>query len=195
MGSLPTRAVTRHDVVKAQGAHLLESSRYDRLHDGTCQMAAPNEGVELLYPGQALSIPEHIDDSRMAATGHYHKALPLDLDDDALIIPDHEVGLPAMTTAAVLDREAGFEVGLPFDLARDQHAAVDQQRRASLLNHLDVLIFQVGNAGWWSRDLKPIREDDLAFEPGIGVQHQRHGSAADSRNHARQAAVMVGVAV
>src|SRR5437660_9024670 len=111
MGSLPTRAVTRHDVVKAQGAHLLESSRYDRLHDGTRQVAAPNEGVELLYPGQALSIPEHIDDSRMAATGHHHKALPLDLDDDALIIPDHEVGLPGMSSAAGLDAGASLAVG------------------------------------------------------------------------------------
>src|SRR5690349_22168890 len=98
MGSLPTRAVTGHDVVKAQGADLLESSRYDRLHDGARQVAAADEGVELLHPGQALSVPEDVDDPRMAATRHDHKPLALDLDDDALIVPDHVVGLPAMTT-------------------------------------------------------------------------------------------------
>src|SRR5207245_11414847 len=87
-----------------------ESSRYDRLHDGARQMAPTDEGVELLHPRQALGIPEHVDDPRMAATGHDHKPLALDLDDDALIIPDHEVGLPVVAVAAILDRETGFEI-------------------------------------------------------------------------------------
>src|ERR1043166_8682329 len=95
--------------------------------------------MKLVHSGQPARVPQHIDHTGVAAARHHHQSFTCDLDDHALVVPDHVVGLPVMSSPSVLDREPGLEVGRALDLADDEYTAVDQQSRAALLDHLKPL--------------------------------------------------------
>src|SRR5215475_10728691 len=105
----------------------------------------------------------------MRAARDHDETLALDVDDQALIVPDHRVWFPTSPRVRVMDRETLLERGEPLHLTGDEHGRVEEERRSRLLDHLDPLRFEVEPARRRKQEFSTGREDDLALPPGLGV--------------------------
>jgi hypothetical protein len=147
VGRLPAGAVAGDEPLDAEVVEGGDGRLDDRLEDGPGQVQAADEAGDLVAAGQAPGVAQDVDRAGMGAGRHHHQALAGDVDDQVLVVQDQRVGLPAVAGPRLVDGEADLELGDPGDLARDQHLVVEQQGRAALLDHLQVLGLQVNPAG------------------------------------------------
>jgi len=92
----------------------------------------------------------------------------------------HGIRLPAVAGLRLLVGHPLLESGDPFRLAAHQDGAVEEQRRAALLDHLHPFGFKVRPVGRRHMHLAAAREHQAAVAPGVGVQDQWGPPAAET---------------
>ena len=84
-------------------------------------MHSTDEAVDLLYPCYSLGIAENVDGARMAAAGRHDQSFPVDVENNALIIPRPGIRLPTIVVFLfVLKGESFLVIRDPFNLPRNQ---------------------------------------------------------------------------
>ena len=92
-------------------------------------------------------------------------------------------------------RHARLEVGDAVDLARDQHAPVEQDRRHPALHEGETLALEGAPGQGRYDERRRGGRGETARGEGVGVQYEREVVAAEPAHEAREAAGVVAVTV
>src|SRR5207244_4401338 len=94
-----------------------------------------------------------------------------------------------------LGRHALLEAGRALDLAGDQHALLEEERRTALDEQVDAFTLEVLAGRRDEVGDLPVERDLAARAEGVGVEQDGHAPLAVAVEHAADAAAVVGVAV
>ena len=161
----PSGAVGRDDHRGSQGAQVVEDPGDERLEDRPVEMEAAHDGVQRAVLGYPSGVVTDVDYACMAAAGNYQEPLFLDVHNEALLVEDQRVRLPAPVHPGLLWGEARLVSGGAGHLAGNQYGAVEQEAGLLLFDYLEASV--PGPRGWcWGSQSDLARADS----PGGGAR-------------------------
>ena len=140
-------------------------------------MQAADEACDAGFAGQALSVSQDVDRTRMRTAGDDDQPSVAHVDDKRLIVPDHRIGLPTVRATCLVDGKATLELGHALDLPRDQDTTIEQQAVRALLDYFQPLGLQVVATRRRQAQLAARWKHDPALTPRVRVDHQRQSRA------------------
>jgi hypothetical protein len=187
----PSGAVTRHDQARRHPSEHVDGRLDDRLERRPAEVQTTNQRVQLGNPGEPHRMPNDVDRARVRAAGQNDQTLAAHVDDQGLVVHDQRIVLPRPAGPSLMGcGHAAFVLSRAVDLAGDQHASVDEQRRLAAFDHLQA--FRVEGAPAQRGQLERLRSGDGEAPPGpderVGDHRQRSPAAL-----ARQAGQPAGV--
>src|SRR5579875_2280597 len=168
----PAGTVPRHNDTGSNRLQFGDGTRDNRLEDGAAEMQAADKGVDGLDAGKPPGMLKNVDDPGVAAAREDHQAAVFEMADNSLIIPDPDIGLPAVVGTRLLQGEAFFKIGDALNLTGHQHGSIEQQRGTSFFDDGNTFAIEIGLARWGHMDFGAGWEDDASVAPGIGMEQQ-----------------------
>lgn len=93
------------------------------------------------------------------------------------------------------DGEASFEPGSAVDFAGDEHGAVEEERRLTVLDDVETGALERRPAGGGQLNRVDTGDGEATPGPELGMDHHRQVEAAEPVDETRQAGGVVGMAM
>ena len=192
----PPGAVAGHDERRVELGERRDRRADHRLERGPAQVQPTDQAVQALHPGEPHRVPDDVHRARVPAAGDDDQAAAAHVHDQRLVVDHQGVVHPGLPVPRLVGgRHPALELRGAVDLAGEEHAAVDEQRRLPALDHREPLAVQCAGAqrGQLPRVLAGHRLPTAG--PGMRVHDHRQPSAAEPAAQPGEAARVVEVAV
>jgi MFS family permease len=143
----PPGAVAGHDERRVELGERRDRRPDHQLERGPAQVQPTDQAVQALDRGEPQRVPDDVHRARVPAPGDDDQPAPAHVDDQRLVVDHQRVVRPLLPVPRLVGgRHPALEVGGAVDLAGEEHAAVDEQRRLAALDHREPLAVQGAGA-------------------------------------------------
>ena len=192
----PPGAVAGHDERRVELGERRDRRADHRLERGPAQVQPTDQAVQALDRGEPHRVPDDVHRARVPATGDDDQPAAAHVHDQRLVVDHQGVVRPGPAVPRLVGgRHPALELRGAVDLAGEEHAAVDEQRRLAALDHREPLAVQGAGAqrGHLPRVLAGQRLPTAG--PGVRMDDHRQPSAAEPAAQPGEAARVVEVPV
>jgi len=192
----PPGAMAGHDERRVELGERRDRRADHRLERGPAQVQPTDQAVQALDRGEPHRVPDDVHRARVPAAGDDDQPAAAHVHDQRLVVDHQGVVRPGSAVPRLVGgRHPALELRGAVDLAGEEHAAVDEQRRLAALDHREPLAVQGAGAqrGHLPRVLAGHRLPTAG--PGVRMDDHRQPSAAEPAAQPGEAARVVEVPV